>query len=174
MTEDLKSYPAHFHFRTQIFPDDPKRIRDLVEITGFFFPAEVDVAEELVHARLETGDKSGYFFILAETPDLLVGYTCYGPIPCTESSYDLYWIAVHPNFQRSGLGKKLMAESEQKIHHAGGTRIYVETSSRDQYIPTRLFYEKIGYHREAVITDFYSPGDSKIIYCKVVDGSNRA
>jgi hypothetical protein len=29
----------------------------------------------------------------------LAGYTCFGPIPLTASSYDTYRIAVQPDFQ---------------------------------------------------------------------------
>ena len=47
---------------------------------------------------------------------------------------------------------------------AGGRRVYVETSGRAQYEPTRRFYEACGYAREAVLTDFYAPGDDKVIY----------
>ncbi|MFH1102995.1 MAG: GNAT family N-acetyltransferase [Pseudomonadota bacterium] len=161
--------PFHsIRFRDEVVIKDPARIRELIIRTGFFTPAETDIAEELVQTRLEIGDKSGYFFILAEKGELLAGYTCFGPIPLTEMSHDLYWIAVHPDFQGEGLGRKLMEKSEKRIREAGGTRIYVETSSRDQYAGTRAFYETLGYRQEAVISDFYRPGDSKVIYCKVV------
>ena len=36
---------------------------------------------------------------------VVVGYACYGPIACTVASYDLYWIAVDPQFQRHGIGQ---------------------------------------------------------------------
>lgn len=155
-------------FRDEVVTKDPARIRELITRTGFFTPAETDIAEELVQTRLAIGDESGYFFILAEEGELLAGYTCFGLIPCTETSYDLYWIAVHPDFQGEGLGRKLMEKSEKRIREEGGTRIYVETSSRDQYAGTRTFYETLGYRQEAVITNFYRPSDSKIIYCKVI------
>lgn len=146
---------------------DPERIRRLVTITGFFNPAEVDVAEELVRERLDKGEAGGYHFVLAEHYGRLVGYTCYGPIAGTADSFDLYWIAVHPDFQRRGLGRHLLRESERLIHKAGGRRIYVDTSQRAEYASTRIFYENNGYRREALLADFYGPGDGKAIYCKV-------
>jgi acetoin utilization deacetylase AcuC-like enzyme/GNAT superfamily N-acetyltransferase len=155
-------------FRFEVVADDADRIRRLVEITGFFYPAEVDIAEELVKDRISNGSESGYFFIVAEHYGRLVGYACYGPIPCTVASYDLYWIAVHPDFQGRGLGRDLMNESEKRIAIAGGRRIYVDTSERPQYDSTRAFYEKNGYRLEAVFKDFYAPGDGKAVYCKTV------
>ena len=145
---------------------DAERIATLVRITGFFNAAEVAVAAELVQERLARGEASGYDFILAEHYGRLAGYACYGPIPGTASSYDLYWIAVHPDYQGKGLGRRLIAETERLIKRAGGTRTYVDTSQRVQYASTRAFYESCGYSLESVLADFYAPGDGKVIYCK--------
>jgi acetoin utilization deacetylase AcuC-like enzyme/GNAT superfamily N-acetyltransferase len=152
--------------RYDVEPRDAERIAALVRITGFFNPAEVEVAAELVQERLAKGPTSGYQFILAEHYGRLAGYACYGPIPGTASSYDLYWIAVHPDFQGKGLGRRLLTETEQRVTRAGGTRIYVETSQRVQYASTRAFYEGCGYRLESVLSDFYAPGDGKVTYCK--------
>jgi ribosomal protein S18 acetylase RimI-like enzyme len=152
----------------EVGPDDPERIRELVEVTGFFYAAEIDVAEELVRERLAKGGESGYHFVLAEFNGRLVAYTCYGPIACTASSNDLYWIAVHPDFQGMGHGKMLLKETERLIRQAGGTRVYAETSQRSQYASTRAFYEDRGYHQESLLPDFYGPGDGKVTYCKVL------
>ena len=141
-------------------------MRRLVDLTGFFHPDEVDVAEELVVERLQKGEASGYSFIMADHYGRLAAYACFGPIPCTASSYDLYWIAVHPDFQGKGLGRRLLMEVERRVKAAGGSRIYVDTSQRVQYASTRAFYESLGYRLEAVLKDFYAIGDGKTIYCK--------
>jgi acetoin utilization deacetylase AcuC-like enzyme/ribosomal protein S18 acetylase RimI-like enzyme len=153
-------------FRNEVVPEDGERVRRLVDITGFFHPEEVIVAKELVEERLKNGDASGYHFIMAEHYGRLVGYACFGPIPCTDFSYDLYWIAVHPDFQGRGLGRRLLVEAEGRIKAAGGRRIYVDTSQRVQYASTRAFYESRGYRLETVLKDFYAVGDGKAIYCK--------
>ncbi len=154
--------------RTEVTEADIDRVRRLVELTGFFHSYEVDIAAELVDERLKKGDVSEYHFIMADYYGRLAGYACFGPIPCTESSFDLYWIAVHPNFQERGLGRQIMQESENRIRQMGGTRIYVDTSSRDQYAATRAFYESCGYHLEIIQKDFYAAGDGRAIYCKVL------
>ena len=147
---------------------DPERIRYLIQATGFFTEAEIRVAEDLAKERLSKGGSSEYHFVMAEQDGRLIGYTCYGPIACTHSSYDIYWIAVHPRFQGRGLGRRLVEETERLIRERGGTRIYVETSQRPQYDGTRAFYKRAGYRSEAVIPDFYAPGDGKIIFCRVL------
>ncbi|MEW5816148.1 MAG: GNAT family N-acetyltransferase [Spirochaetota bacterium] len=153
-------------FRETLVPEDITIVREITESTAFFHPAEIETALELVAERLAKGVKSGYFFLFAEVENKTRGYSCFGPIACTQSSYDLFWIAVHRDYRGRGLGKELLKKSEEVIKGLGGTRIYVETSSRELYRPTRLFYEARGYVREAVLEDFYAPGDSKVVYLK--------
>jgi ribosomal protein S18 acetylase RimI-like enzyme len=147
---------------------DLERVAELLGATQFFSSDEIAVGVELVAERLEKGQASGYEFLLAEQERQLVGYTCFGPIPCTRGSYDLYWIAVHPEWQGRGIGAQLLAQSEQRIVPLGGRRIYIETSARPQYSPTRAFYERCGYRQEALLADFYAPGDDKVIYGKAL------
>lgn len=155
-------------WRYDLQSKDTERIGRLVNITGFFNAEEIGVAQELVNERLAKGEASGYFFVMAEHYGRLVAYTCYGPIAGSANSFDVYWIAVHPDFQRRGMGRRLIKETERLIHNAGGRRIYVETSQRVQYASTRIFYENCGYRLEAALEDFYAPGDGKAIYCKVL------
>ena len=163
-----KQKPLDAVFRYAPCPQDILDIRDLVEATGFFHSYEVDVAVELVEDRLTKGNASDYHFVFIENNGRLAGYVCYGPIPCTAHSFDMYWIAVHPDFQNQGLGRILADESERLVTQAGGHRIYIETSQSEAYDPTRAFYHRCGYRFEAVLEDFYAPGDGKIIGCKTL------
>jgi ribosomal protein S18 acetylase RimI-like enzyme len=153
-------------FRYEVLHRDVEEVRRLVARTGFFRGDEIAVAVELVRERLSRGPESGYHFVITEEEPRLTGYVCYGPIPCTISSYDLYWIAVDPRLQGRGLGKALLCEAERLIKKMGGDRVYVETSSRAQYEGTRLFYERSGYTQASMLDDFYAPGDGKATYLK--------
>lgn len=155
-------------FRTDIRPSDLVAVRTIAESTGFFSEEELDIAVELLEDRMERGRHSEYRFILADLDGRPVGFASYGHIACTLSSYDLYWIAVQDEQRGRGIGKQLMTETERKIVAEGGTRIYVETSSREQYASTRAFYEQGGYVAEAVQKDFYAPGDGKVTYVKTL------
>lgn len=93
-------------FRTKPVPEEAKRIREIVESTGFFHDHEVDVAVELVEERLKEGDSGHYQFIFAEVDGVVEGYACYGFIACTKSGYDLYWLATHNEYRGKGIGKK--------------------------------------------------------------------
>jgi GNAT superfamily N-acetyltransferase len=154
--------------RRDVRASDSRTVRDITESTGFFYAEEVGTAVELVDERLAKGEASGYEFVFADEAGRTVGYACFGPIACTKASYDLYWIAVHADGRGKGLGSRLLEESEGLIRSLGGRRIYVETSSRELYEPTRAFYLARGYREEARLADFYGPGDAKVIYVKEV------
>ena len=163
-----KNSPAPFVYRYEATPADCRRVRELVESTGVFHDHEIDVAVELADERLAEGAASGYHFIFAERDGQTLGYACYGPIACTSGSYDLYWIAVDKSCHGQGLGKALLQEAERLIAGEGGRRVYIETSNRPQYEPTRGFYLRCGYRIDAVLEDFYAPGDGKVIYVKAL------
>lgn len=154
-------------FRYEIKESDIETVLDILKSTGYFYDYEIEVAGELVEERLKSGLKSGYYFVFAEDESgSALGYSCYGPIPCTSSSYDLYWIAVHKNFQRYGIGKIILSKTEELIKSLEGTQIYIETSNSEKYHSTRNFYLKCGYVQEAVLKNFYGIGDDKVIYSK--------
>lgn len=154
--------------RDSVEQADLRNVRSITESTGFFYAEEVDTAVELVEDRLLKGPRCGYYFLFAEEEGRTVGYTSYGPIACTKTSFDLYWICVAGEARGKGLGSQLLEASERAIHALGGTRVYIETSMRPLYEPTRAFYIARGYTPVSVLDDFYAPGDSKVIYLKVM------
>jgi len=156
-------------FRTEPKPEDIAAVRRIVTSTGFFRPDEIDIAAELVEERLDHGlETSGYHFVFADRAGKAAGYACFGPIPCSLTSWDLYWIAVDAGAQRGGLGRALLEAAEASIRAQGGKAIYIETSAKPQYDATRFFYEACGYVLEHVFQDFYAPGDGKAVYSKRV------
>ncbi|MEK6677736.1 MAG: GNAT family N-acetyltransferase [Planctomycetota bacterium] len=159
-------------FREAVQPSDVDGVRNIVESTKFFSKDEVEVAVELVVARLTHGPSSGYYFLFGESDQEVVGYTCFGPIACTQASFDLYWIAVSERLRGQGVGKELIEQSEQSIKRMVGQRVYIETSSRPLYEPTRAFYLRCGYHEEARLRNFYAPDDDKVIYVRALQATS--
>ncbi|MFO7978718.1 MAG: hypothetical protein R6U64_08675, partial [Bacteroidales bacterium] len=86
-------------FRDTVIASDRDQVRAIALSSGFFRPDEVEVAVELVDEVLEKGEASGYHFIFALIDEQPVGFVCYGAIPCTIGSYDLYWIAVEEKYR---------------------------------------------------------------------------
>lgn len=155
-------------FRTHPVDKDHGNVRALLTDTGFFSIEELDIAIELIAETLRLKDKSSYKFIFAESGQELIGYTCYGLIPLTRSTFDLYWIAVNPAYQGNGIGQILLAKTESSVKESGGSAIYADTSSREQYNPTRKFYLSCGYREAAYFKDFYAPGDGKVVFIKKI------
>ncbi len=153
-------------YRSELRPDDADAVREIVSSTGFFHAAEIEVAVELVQERELKGDASGYHFLFPDEPGSARCYACFGQVAATESSFDLYWIAVHSSARGQGLGRRLLTATESAIAAMGGKRIWVETSSRALYEPTRAFYRACGYVLAAQLEDFYAEGDSKVVFVK--------
>ena len=154
--------------RTEPKFEDIESIRKIVTSTGFFYDYEIPVAVELIQERIEKGIASEYFFVFADFEGQTIAYTCFGPIACTKSSYDLYWIATQNDFRGKGIGKLILEESEKEIAKLGGKGIYIETSSKPLYAPTQQFYIKCGYKIEAILKDFYDIDDDKLIFTKFI------
>lgn len=154
-------------YRRQIMKTDADAIENIVRSSGFFSEAEINLAIELATEKI-ADEKSSYEFLFAESANNILAYTCFGLIPATDASYDLYWIAVDEQFRGKGYGKDIMIKTEYAIQSLGGKHVYAETSSRGLYKPTHIFYENCGYLREAFLKDFYAEGDSKIIYSKAL------
>ena len=145
---------------------DQTAIIDILRTTPVFRPDEVAVAEEVLAESISHGLSSGYQSLVATSGEDVTGWICFGPTPCTLGTYDIYWLVVHPQARRHGVGTALMEAAESKIWADGGRLIVLDTSGSDVYAPTRRFYHKLGYKKRAQITDFYSPGDDKLILGK--------
>jgi ribosomal protein S18 acetylase RimI-like enzyme len=147
-------------------PSDLSELKRILRQTGAFTSAEVTCAMELLHLVLDAPGQADYLVAVAEDGSRPAGYILYGPIPLTEGSFDIYWIATDPAVQGRGLGQKLMACAEADARARGARLICLETSSQGSYARTREFYQRAGYREESRIQDFYRPGDDRITYVK--------
>ncbi len=142
----------------------------ILESAGNFTPEEVGTALELIDEWLELGEHSGYLTYVmedvGEEESKVWGYVCFGPTPLTESTFDLYWIAVDKTKHRSGVGKKLLKFAEEEVLRRNGKLLLVETSSMEAYGGTIAFYEKTGYELVGRILEYYKAGDDKLIFAK--------
>jgi len=138
----------------------------ILRSTPEFKPAEVVVAEEVIDSYLRDPRGSGYYALVAELDSAIAGYICYGPAPLTEGTWDIYWMAVSAEKQGRGIGGALMAHAEDNIREAQGRLIVIETSSQPEYEKTRRFHLSHGYEVIGRISDFYAPGDDKLILQK--------
>ena len=127
------------------------------------------MALEVFDEAVRNGPGNTYQILGADVEGRLAGWICWGPTPCTDGTYDLYWMAVDPALQGGGIGTALLVEMERRLDRVARL-IVVETAGRQDYAPTRAFYQARGYRATAVIPDFYAPGDDQVVYVKKVSG----
>jgi ribosomal protein S18 acetylase RimI-like enzyme len=128
-----------------------------------FSRAELTAAEEILDLAL-SGDLYPAFVL--EVEGAVLGYICLSQATLTESSWYVYWICVHPDFQGRGAGRALNDYAEQFVRSRGGRRIVLETSGRPDYARTRRFYERAGYRIAGAVPDFYRDGDDLVVFWK--------
>ncbi|MCM2265476.1 MAG: GNAT family N-acetyltransferase [Desulfuromonadales bacterium] len=146
--------------------DDLVELKRILAATEAFTPAEVDVAMELLEIVIKEPAQRDYEVAVAEALGKVAGYVLFGPVPATVGNFDLYWIAVDPAAQGTGVGQRLLEHVEAEVRKRSGRMVCLETSSQGGYSRTRSFYEKAGYLLESSIRDFYKPGDDRLTYVK--------
>ena len=152
---------------TTAINEDGLQIHAVNTAISIFTPEEVECVDELWDEYQNEGpEQSGYYFIVEKEGGQVLGYACYGPRALTDRTFDLYWIAVGPNARRGGVGRGLLAATEESARKLGGRLLIVETSGLPKYESTRAFYHATGYTLEATLKDFYSDGDDLVIFTK--------
>jgi len=163
----ISSTAAKGHLRAAATREDGAAVEELVRASGVFSDEEIAIARELVEESLARGVlASGYHFLFSDGASSLDGYTCFGRIPGTDGRYELYWIAVRRDRQRSGLAARLLRASEEAAHAMGGAMMIAETSTLPRYAAAHKFYLARGYTLLADIPDWHADGDGLAIYGK--------
>ncbi|MEX1108329.1 MAG: GNAT family N-acetyltransferase [Dongiaceae bacterium] len=167
--------PGAHKLRETCNAQDPARVEALLRSADVFSAEEIAIGRELVEERLRRGAASDYEFRFADhggdVDGNLGGYCCFGPIPLTQSAWDLYWIAVDPAARGQGIGRVLIDALHDAAANEGCRAIYIDTSSRPDYAPAHRLYAAAGYRVAARLTDFYARGDDKLIFTRAIDTS---
>ena len=150
-----------------LVPEDRARLLSILIKTGVFTSQEIDVAMELIDIVLKNHHQKDYEIeCWVDGRGLPLGYICYGPIPMTRGAFDLYWIAVDPGSQGTGVGSTLVDFLEKVIRQRDGRMILADTSTVPQYDKTRRFYLQQGFQEVARVRDYYSSGNDRVTFCK--------
>jgi ribosomal protein S18 acetylase RimI-like enzyme len=143
-------------------PKDRNAVIDLVSATGNFNASEIAIATELIDICTEKPEQRDYFAFVYEDEAVK------RPTPATIGTYDMYWIASHPDFYGRGIAQQLDLFAEEFVRGHNGYLLIAETSSQPSYDRTRAFYAKQGYLVLSMIADYYKPGDDLIVFGKRV------
>jgi ribosomal protein S18 acetylase RimI-like enzyme len=150
-----------------LFKKDRARLLSMLIKTRAFTSAEIDVAMELIDIVLKDPIQKDYqIYCMVDDQDQVIGYICYGSTPMALGTFDLYWIAVDPDFQEQGVGSKLLSFLEELVRAEGGRLILADTSTIPHYEKTLQFYIKNGFQEVGRVPDYYHPGNDRITFCR--------
>jgi GNAT superfamily N-acetyltransferase len=151
-----------------ITPDDANGLLDLAEATGLF---EADQLAELAQMldRHFSNEADSQEIWLLDYDNAPVGVAYAAPERMTDRTWNLYLIAIHPDYQKQGRGATLLQYVEKLLTERGARMLLVETSGTEDFEYVRVFYRHRGYKEEARIRDFYTDGVDKIVFCKLLE-----
>ncbi|GAB4526698.1 MAG: GNAT family N-acetyltransferase [Pleurocapsa sp.] len=145
----------------------PVKSNDLPELkliidANCLFPS--DMLDEMISEYFENDNSKDYWITYEE--DKLVGLAYYAPERMAEGTWNLYLIAVHPDYQGQGRGASMVSYVEQMLAKNGERVLLVETSGLPSFESTQSFYRKCGFEQEAIIREFYQAGEDKLVFRK--------
>jgi ribosomal protein S18 acetylase RimI-like enzyme len=152
----------NLRFRRVLDAADPDRIRSLIAALDGFSKDDATLAAQLALTTLEGTET--YRWLIAESGSELAGYICFDRSLGSRVAFDLFWIAVLPAHQHTGLARDLIARTAAFIRTKGGTQLYAETRTSDDRKAARGFYETSGFKQVAKLDGFFGDGIDKLIY----------
>ena len=148
-------------------PDDKKALMAIADAIGMFSPQELSELGGMLAEYFDGNLGSDHFWSTYDDGEP-VGVAYYAPEQYAYGTWNLYFIAVHPERQGEGIGGQLLRYVEQMLASRGERVLLVETSGLPNFERTRAFYRQNGYDEEARIREFYKAGDDKIIFRKAL------
>jgi len=151
-----------------VVPEDMAALKAVIDATGVF-------PSHLLDAMLAAyfgGDSVDEFWLTDDDGGPVAVAYC-TPERMAQGTWNLYLIAVHPDYQGQGRGTRMLRHVEKALAVRGERLLLVETSGLATFDRTREFYRRCGYGEEARIRDFYEAGEDKVVFRKVLDSGVR-
>ncbi|MDJ0631215.1 MAG: GNAT family N-acetyltransferase [Rhodobacter sp.] len=128
--------------------------------TAGLFPAEY--LADMIRPALEG---AADIWLVAEIDGVPAGFAFARPEEMTDRVWNLLALGVAPATQGKGLAGRLVAAIEARLD---ARMIIVETTQLPEQAAARALYAKAGYEEEGRVRDFYSEGEDKVIFRKVL------
>lgn len=151
-----------------ITPTEVEQVLNLAAASGLFSSDAMMSAEDMAWDSAYGDGSEPHDFVLAVMGDpgntRTVGFVCFGPIQDWPGNYELYGIAVDPEFQRMGIGSALVAEMIRRTARRGCRRVFLETGTDRPFEPARNFYEANGFDLEQRFHKQFIPIEGGAVY----------
>ena len=151
-----------------ITPHDVETLLEMAGSSGLFSSDAMLSTEDMAWDSAYGDGSEAHVFLLARTGDAagdrIVGFLCFGPIPHWPENYELYGIAVDPEYRRLGIGSGLIAEMCRRVAEATGRKIFLETGARKAFEAARCFYEAAGFECEYRFHKHFIPIEGDTVY----------
>ena len=151
------------HYIRPVIPEDLLALKTVIERTELF-PS--DMLDAMIAGYFAGEDEAGFWLTYDDGEPVAVAFCA--PERMTQGAWNALLLAVRPDYQGKGLGAALMDKVEQTLARREERILLVETSGLAAFERTRNFYRKNGYEEEARIREFYSEGEDKIVFRKVL------
>lgn len=152
-----------------ITADDVETLLNMAAVSGLFSSDVMMTAEDMAwDSAYGNGDEMHTFLkaVASESGrERVIGFICYGPIHHWPGNYELYGIAVEPEFQRLGVGSALLSEALRQISFERGDRLFLETGTDKMFENSRRFYEANNFIQQHRYIKQFTPNDGGIVYC---------
>lgn len=110
----------------------------------------------------------------SSTSAAVVGFVTWAPSPHTPEAglVELTWLGVTPPHQGNGVGRRLVEALEDWCRQACVSVVQVSTLAESvdyaPYVRTRSFYRSLGFRDWRVDSDFYGPGEDRLLLRKAL------
>lgn len=142
---------------------DSDALIDLAIASGLFDPDQTDVLVKMLRIPNEND-----VWLTDVDGELPVGVAYMAPEKMTNGTWNLYWIAIHPEHQQRGRGNALLDHIQKWLVQKQQRILLVETAGSDDFDYVRSFYANNGFEPEARIRDFYEEGVDKVVFRKLL------
>ena len=113
----------------------------VADLTNTLYDNHVYSAEQGLHESANKNPPASFLYQLAFLKGQPVAF-----FECSEFENKKFWleIVVHPDFQRQGIGSRLMLEAQKHVQEFEGTQL--EAQIRDDWAAHHAFYAKHGFY----------------------------
>jgi len=154
-------------------PEDVEIILDMAATSGQFSSEALMGAEDMAWDTAYGQGTEMHTFLKATVSEpgetRTIGFICFGPIANWPNEYEMYGIAVDPEFRRMGIGTALVTEMKRQVSCVGGRRIFLEASMERASEGARNFCEANEFNQEHRYCKQFIPNQGGVVYSFLID-----